>query len=313
MKNDGGSGINGKIGQRPSPLIISHSSQRRLMKPPSMRTILEATEKFAPRYDEWMRESHHPIALEILRKYSDEGLLDGAIAEVGCGTGVLSANLMRSVSAGLISPASPLFRDGEGFKPVDFVLLDLSDVMIDLARANIRDMFERFVEYSFFISPRITGQNLRVNGDGEKVISLMLEDRALVRAHFACTEAKNITVVGEEFGVTVRTAILAYVMHWMRGMSEKLHVADSVFKALPSGGRLVSVEESPLVVRCDLHPDDADVQELARLIEKSVTVLQIPDISGIFQMAGFGLVPTSMSRRKIDEYHDMYGMVFEKE
>ncbi len=309
---NGGRGPSGKIIGGPLPLIISRSPESRLNKPPSMRTILEATEKFAPHYDEWMRESHHPIALEILRGFSDDGYMEGAIAEIGCGTAVLSANLMMTVSAGLLSPGSPVYS-GAYVKPMDFVLLDVSDVMLRLARENVRRMMQQFVEFSFFISPIIGASQFRVDErpDGRS-IRLMLEETELIRAWFACTDAKNIGPVGAEFGIDIRTAILAYVMHWMRGYSEKLRVADSIYGALPAGGRLVSVEESPLVVRRDLHPGDEDVQELARHIEKSVTVLQIPDITRIFQTPGFQLLPATMVRRKIDEYHDMYGMVFEK-
>ncbi|MEW6035421.1 MAG: class I SAM-dependent methyltransferase [Candidatus Micrarchaeota archaeon] len=306
----GDAGGNSMASGRPMPLIISRSPDARLMKPPTLATVLRATERFAPRYDEWMRESHHPIALEILRNYVAEGHSAGPIAELGCGTGVLSANLMVSMSAEVLSTQDSLLQVPK--LPLKFILLDMSEVMLGLARANVRNAMQRLIESMPFVSPGIHPASLHiVDSDDGRKMQLMVRELELLRVRFECRDAKDLREV--EDGGEVRTAILSYVMHWIRGSDEKCNVASMLFNTLPPGGRLISIEESPLVVRTDLHPDDNEVQKLARLIRIAVTVLQIPEISSIFQLTGFHYVPATLMRKRIDEYHDMYGMVFHKD
>ena len=294
------------------PLIITRASERSLEKPPTMRRVLKTAEKFAPRYDEWMRESHHPIAHEMLRDYYADRHIEGPIAEVGCGTGVLSANLMLSVCTDMLRTGRAAPPAGDA-APAKFLLLDASRVMIDLARDNVRAVLGSFLSASTFISPGLEKSDFTiVDSPDWASMSLMLRNSEILKVWFACAEAEQIGKVSSDLGLEIRTAVLSYVMHWMRGSDGKLHAAESMFDALPQGGRLVSLEEWPLVVRCDLHPDDADVQELAKLIRGAVTVLPIPEIEMIFGAAGFIMHAANAARKRIDDYHDMYGRVYEK-
>jgi glycine/D-amino acid oxidase-like deaminating enzyme len=66
------------------------------------------------------------------------------------------------------------------------------------------------------------------------------------------------------------------------------------------------------VVRCDLHPDDPEIQELARLIHRATRVVPLAHIEAIYRHAGFVPVCEADTDVRIDVYHSMYGKVFTK-
>ena len=292
------------------PLIMPRASDEKLLKPPSLKDVLEATEMFAPHYDEWMRETHHPLAIEMLRKYSEQDLLGDTIAEIGCGTGVLTANLMVSVQAkallGLIM--------GEGYGRIrspTFICLDQSEDMLKFARKNIETNLHEFIASAVLMGPSLSGEEFGVDSasEGDRM-RLLCRGKEIAQIIFALSDAKELDRHEEIGGIS--TIIIAYAMHWFRGIEEKANVAAKMFDALAGGGTLISVEESPLVVRRDMHPNDPELQKLAVMIEKATTPLTIPEIHDIFRSVGFIPVPGAAQKKGIDEYHDMYGMAYRK-
>jgi SAM-dependent methyltransferase len=290
----------------PKPLVIARADDQRLINPPSLQSVLSATARFAPHYDEWMRESHHPKSIEMLRRYAGRGYLGDTIAEVGCGTGVLTANLMVSISARKLMD---IVYGGKDMNAPTFICLDQSGEMLGLAQKNIATNMAEFIASAKLMGPGLKEEDFEII-DGKGEMALMYCGRLVAKVLFSLKEAKDISAF--EAGERLDTVIIAYVMHWFRGIVEKDEVARKISEILPSTGTLISIEESPLVVRRDLHPDDLEILAIADMIQEATTPMTISEIHGIFTSNGLAPVPGAFLKKGIDEYHDMYGMAFRK-
>lgn len=299
-----------KLLEAGGPLVLYRASESRLRRPPSRREVIQATEKFAPKYDEWMRETHYPKAIEMLRGYWVDGHARCPIAEIGCGTAMLISNLILSMAPSAIIEIASETAPGHD-APLTFLCIDQSDLMLDLARANIGASLQRLIDMRPMAYPELGAKDFRVDTarDGSSM-RLLLGESEVLRTIFSAKDARDMVGTGDQSGI--QTIILSYVMHWVRGMREKDAVARTMFDILPSGGTLLSVEEYPLVVRCDQHPGNEEIMDLARSIAMATTPLTIRDIRELFKRARFEIIPQTNPRKPIDDIHDMYGQAYVK-
>ncbi|MDD5339953.1 MAG: class I SAM-dependent methyltransferase [Candidatus ainarchaeum sp.] len=301
----------------PLPRIITGTNsgyQKKLNKPPSEETIMRASAAFSEYYDEWMA-GHHAIAAGMLRQYHDSGYIGRVVTEVGCGTAVLTSRLILERQREILDE---LGKNGELSKPLTFICLDFSAQMLLLAKANIAETLGDLIGDLDMQPVRLSRGDFSISpgGNSEQGLQqLLYRGKPVINVRFECKDASRLKEV--EDGDKTDTLILSYVMHWFRGLERKLGTLQELHAVLPPGGRVISIEEYPLVVRCDLHPGDQKIQELGGMIEEATTVVPRPHIRELFIKAGFAaqdeVAPDSAIDERIDDYHVMYGNVYGKE
>jgi SAM-dependent methyltransferase len=304
------------------PLIIYRSSNYKLSHPPQRKFVCDVTERFSPLYDEWMSETHYPNMSSILAHYIEAKYVGRKVADIGCGTGVLSSLFLTRLYSNYVSAVLkgdlPLPRS-----PVILFCVDLSESMLGLAKKNIVGALHKIVRISDQFSSPFSLQRpskeqkpmlgLIESQDISKQVHLVVKkegaQKELINVHFVRGHATTLLYLNE--AKDLDTVLVSYVFHWFRGLSEKKEVARLLYEVLRPGGNFISIEEYPLTVRCDLHPTP-EMLALAALIKKATTVLPMPELYELFEEVGFRLIPEANRLLPIDEYHYMFGRVFEK-
>jgi len=294
------------------PRIIQAASREKLLHPPSVDTIQRATARFAPDYDEWMAETHHPKATRLITKFYWGGQRGRTIAELGCGTAQLTRNLMSSI---LTREASARKLDHGEIEPTTFICLDQNENMLRLAYENIKEAIAAHIRGLEGVLCRKAGSDgtvgtpLPKTEEAQDRIVLTHRANTIVDVRFLLMEAERLPET--EYHHKIDLAIMAYINHWLRGLAGKRAAIKNLHDTLADEGRVFVVEEYPLVVRTDLHPDDEEIQELGGLIEEASTVLTIPEISLLYEEAGFVLTERA-KELPIDDLHFMHGLSFQK-
>jgi SAM-dependent methyltransferase len=282
-------------------------NRAKLNAPPSMRKILEASERFAPKYDGWM-EGHHRIAKKMLRKYLDTGYVGRGIAELGCGTATLTGGLILAMQQDV---HKELAENGELGRPLTFICLDFSEQMLELAKRNITQHLNTLIQVADDQPIPLPQAAFRVEGEGSQNFrQLRYNGIPVIDVLFECKDASQLSEVRD--GDKIDTVVLSYVMHWLAGWEGKRETVRKLHEFLPRNGKagVISLEENPLVIHAELHLDEPDVQEMARLIEEATTVISVEEMRTLFMDAGFAPQDQMALHQSIDIYHTMYGQVY---
>ncbi|MBI5227033.1 hypothetical protein HY988_00460 [Candidatus Micrarchaeota archaeon] len=280
--------------------IILYQNDQRLVKPPALREVLRANEMFAPLYNQMMRE-HHQKTSEKIRRDHERGHIGRTVAEVGCGPGAISANVLTTMFA----KVEPLFsgREIENQENLPYILIcnDLSPLMLMLAK---RTIFERLTNLKnmqpAIPKPDYRDSDLLIHRIGNR-ISLIYKDRELIRVLFFHAPAEKL---GElDVGRPINTVLTPYIFHWLRGNRGKEKFIDSLYeKVLGEGGTIVRAEEYPLVIRADKYPPG--MAKLPDAIQAGVSVISLQELDSMLMRRGFEKTGGAGQFEQIDERTD---------
>jgi SAM-dependent methyltransferase len=289
---------------------------KKLRNPPSEETIRKTSEAFSGFYDRWM-EHHHAIAIDMLGRYHTAGHIGRKVAEIGCGTSRLTSMLMLEMQGKILYE---LGQKGELDPHLTFICLDFSQQMLALAKINIMTSLSNLMDLvcDENIQRKPLGKDdFRIDEKAER-LQLAYKGKPVINVWLACKDASRLTEVPD--GDKTDTVILSYVMYWLRGLEGKLDTLRKLYELPSARLNVISLEEWPLVVRCDLHPEEKRIQQLADMIEEATTVIPMPHMRELFKLAGFSpqedvaseAAASSKLVTPIDDFHRMYGQVFIK-
>jgi SAM-dependent methyltransferase len=133
------------------------------------------------------------------------------------------------------------------------------------------------------------------------------EELKLLNMHFLISDLMdaNFDIV-REMGFTRPDTILAsYIIYWA---NDKLGTMQKFHDLLAPGGKLIVVEEAPLVVTPSPHMPASLIEG----IKQHIRVIPLDDYYRALQEVGFEPVENGEKVYEIDDQHSMYGRVFIK-
>lgn len=304
-------------------IIAENGTKNRIIRPgtnpdiPTVRYARRVMSRFELLYDRHMYKTGHYQTMNLMLRDFETSLVGSRkVVDIGSGTGVNLAYIAQALMAEEILDLES--RQNEG--PITLIALDNSRGMIRRSKIRMRKALEEIRRCDQ------SGADLQIIEDVEHPTKMVL---ALVRKKKQKTGRKttndlvvvkfvtrNMLAVDQgrgELRQVVQDAdivLQSYIYHWLRGMEEKRMAIEKTFGIIKEGGRLISLEENPLVVT--INDNNTASVKLAEAIEKATTVIDIEDLHKMFMDAGFGPILHGSRRREIDRYHSMFGIVVEK-
>ncbi len=101
------------------------------------------------------------------------------------------------------------------------------------------------------------------------------------------------------------TLLASYIIYWA---NDKIGTMKKFYDLLAPGGKLIAIEESPLVVTPSPHMPASLIEG----IKKNIRVIPLEDYYNALRDCGFVDVPNGKKVYEIDDEHRMFGKVFEK-
>jgi ubiquinone/menaquinone biosynthesis C-methylase UbiE len=251
--------------------IICEVVEGRILKVDESRVerVKETMGAFSNSYDLHMRR-HFAVMNAIVTSYPKH--FGQTIIDFGCGTG----HPMRQVTRNIFVPdfdASPPIRG-----KTRILSVDNSEKML----IEAQDGFMRLMEQH------------------GHVLSNTLEMEFLLADFMSL----NRGVLAEKGFEEVDTLFVSYLIHWA---SDKEATVSKMAELLRSGGKLITIEESPCIVTPGPHMP----MELAMMIEQNILPMELDSYYDLLRRQGLKEV-SSRLKMDIDEHHAMFGKVFVK-
>ncbi len=194
------------------------------------------------------------------------------ILDVGCGTGDPLRGFVRNVMMAEYT-ARPRLRD-----PTRILSVDSNEPMLAQCRAEFDGL------------KRARADDLRLLNMDYLISDLM--------------DMQPEVLAGMGFGMP-DTLLASYIIYWA---NDKLGAMRKFYDLLAPGGKLIVIEESPLVVTPSPHMPASLIEG----IKKNIRVIPLEDYYNALRDCGFVDVPNGKKVYEIDDEHRMFGKVFEK-
>jgi SAM-dependent methyltransferase len=238
-----------------------------------LQLVDETMSEFARSYAMHQRYTGHMTAMDALLGRLKQHM-GTQILDIGCGTG----DPMRGVVRNVMIPeyaARPERMRG----PTVILSIDSNETMLTQCRQEFEGM----------------------------KAGMRRRDLTLLNMHFLISDLMSVTPEAvTRTGLDAPDTILAsYIIYWAddkRGTMEKFH------ELLAPGGKLITVEESPLVVTPSPHMPSS----LVTKIERDIRVIPLDFYYRTLKEIGFEEAQRGEVSYEIDNQHRMYGKVFVK-
>ncbi len=228
--------------------------------------------EFAKSYILHQRYTGHMTAMDALLNRL-KAHFGNQILDIGCGTGDPMRGVIRNV---MIAEYTARPRRLRG--PTKILSIDSNKPMLGQCEAEFNGM---------------------KRGRGEEL--------KLLNMHFLISDLMAVTPgIVQGMGFNKPDTILAsYIIYWA---NDKLGTMRKFHDLLAPGGKLIVVEEAPLVVTPSPHMPASLIEG----IKKHIRVIPLDDYYKALQEIGFEPVENGQKAYEIDDQHTMYGRVFIK-
>ena len=251
------------------PVILR---QEDCKKTPSMRRLRKTIRMFEPIIDDYMsRVGYRELTKLKLCEANDMYMIGENIIDIGSGSGSIDAYIIRYLKLDRIMD---LKQRGN---TVRVVLLDISSNALKKAKDRLEGVLEEIIQ--LYPSRKLTIRKTRSAISLEEFYGR--KKAKLLTIRFINANAVDL----EKIGVgNFDTVIITNCYHWFPGIEAKRKIAEESYRILNPGGRLLTIENYPYIIRTDMPQMEPEIVDA---LINTLTVLDCEERGKLFRDAGF--------------------------